>query len=238
MAVIEDVSDVVRSNRLAAWAEMARIIAHEIKNPLTPIRLSVEHLQEVWKRGSPDFDRVLEECVQNVLRQTETLRHSAAEFSDYARLPRPEMREIGVGVLLREAASAYAGAPGIRIEVDAASDGRALGDARLLSRLLSNLVGNAVEALRPGGTIRLSARPRGRRIEIAVVDDGPGVSPDILPRLFDPYFSAKSGGTGLGLAIAKKIVEEHGGSIGAENRKPSGLAVRFDVPAADAGAGA
>jgi two-component system nitrogen regulation sensor histidine kinase NtrY len=73
MAVIEDVSDVVRSNRLAAWAEMARIIAHEIKNPLTPIRLSVEHLREVWKRKSPDFDRVLEECVTNVLRQTEEL---------------------------------------------------------------------------------------------------------------------------------------------------------------------
>src|SRR6202011_3923921 len=92
MAVIEDVSDVVRSNRLAAWAEMARIIAHEIKNPLTPIRLSVEHLREVWRRGSPDFEAVLEECVTNVLRQTDELRRAASEFSDYARLPRPEMR--------------------------------------------------------------------------------------------------------------------------------------------------
>ncbi len=238
MAVIEDVSDLVRSNRLAAWAEMARIIAHEIKNPLTPIRLSVEHLREVWKRGSPDFDRVLEECVQNVLRQTETLRQSAAEFSDYARLPRPEMRTLAVAGLLHEAAAAYAGAPGVRIVVEAPPGLRALGDARLLSRLLSNLVGNSVEALGAGGTVRLAAQRRGRRIEISVEDDGPGVSPEILPRLFDPYFSAKSGGTGLGLAIAKKIVEEHGGSIGAESRSPSGLRVRFDLPEADASAGA
>ncbi|HKD16494.1 MAG TPA: ATP-binding protein [Thermoanaerobaculia bacterium] len=233
MAVIEDVSELVRSNRLAAWAEMARIIAHEIKNPLTPIRLSVEHLREVWNRGSPDFDRVLEDCVQNVLRQTETLRHSAAEFSDYARLPRPEMRPLGIPALFDEVASAYARAPGVRFDIQATPDVRVLGDARLLSRLLSNLVGNSVEALKSGGTIRLAARRRGRRVEIAVEDDGPGVAPEILARLFDPYFSAKSGGTGLGLAIAKKIVEEHGGEIGAENRAPSGLSVRFDLASAD-----
>jgi len=236
MAVIEDVSDLVRSNRLAAWAEMARIIAHEIKNPLTPIRLSVEHLREVWKRGTPGFERLLEECVQNVLRQTETLRQSAAEFSDYARLPRPELLPLDVGALLAEAAAAYAGATAVRITVAVPAGLSALGDARLLSRLLANLVGNAVEALGRGGEIRLSAERRGDRIEVAVDDDGPGVASEILPRLFDPYFSAKSGGTGLGLAIAKKIVEEHGGQIAAENRSPSGLRVRFDVPAAGEGA--
>jgi len=200
---------------------------------LTPIRLSVEHLQEVWKRGSPDFDRVLEDCVQNVLRQTETLRHSAAEFSDYARLPRPEMRPLDVHALFDEVASAYARAPGVRFSIATPAGLRVLGDARLLSRLLSNLVGNSVEALKSGGAIRLAATRHGRRVEITVEDDGPGVAPEILPRLFDPYFSAKSGGTGLGLAIAKKIVEEHGGEIGAENRPPSGLSVRFDLASAD-----
>jgi len=232
MAVIEDVSDLVRSNRLAAWAEMAQIIAHEIKNPLTPIRLSVEHLREVWKRGSPGFDRVLEECVQNVLRQTETLRQSAAEFSDYARLPAPALEPLEVGPLLDEAAAAYAGAPGIRIVVDAPLGLRGRGDPRLLSRLLANLLGNSVEALGRGGLIRLSAGRRGERVEFTVEDDGPGVEAAILPRLFDPYFSAKSGGTGLGLAIVKKIVEEHGGSVIAERRAPSGLRVRFDIASA------
>ncbi|HEY2797747.1 MAG TPA: ATP-binding protein [Thermoanaerobaculia bacterium] len=240
MAVIEDVSDVVRSNRLAAWAEMARIIAHEIKNPLTPIRLSVEHLREVWRRRSPDFDRVLEDCVRNVLRQTEELRQSAAEFSDYARLPQPEPRPTDVGVLLRESVAAYAGAPGIRWSVDAAPGLTADGDPRLLSRVLANLLGNSVEALKSGagGEIRAVAGRNGDRIVVTVEDDGPGVPATILPRLFDPYFSAKSGGTGLGLAIAKKIVEEHGGAIGAENRAEGGLRVRFDLPAAAGGAAA
>jgi signal transduction histidine kinase len=231
MAVIEDVSDVVRSNRLAAWAEMARIIAHEIKNPLTPIRLSVEHLREVWKRKSPDFDRVLEDCVRNVLRQTDELRRSAAEFSDYARLPQPQIRPTDVGNLVRESVGAYAGAPGIRWTVDAEPGLVADGDARLLSRVLSNLIGNSVDALRDGGEVRASAGRRDSRILVTIEDDGPGVPATILPRLFDPYFSAKSGGTGLGLAIAKKIVEEHGGSIGAENRPEGGLRVRFDLPA-------
>jgi two-component system nitrogen regulation sensor histidine kinase NtrY len=233
MAVIEDVSDVVRSNRLAAWAEMARIIAHEIKNPLTPIRLSVEHLREVWRRRSPDFDRVLEDCVRNVLRQTDELRRSAAEFSDYARLPEPQRRPVDVGGLVRESVAAYAGAPGIRWTVDAGPGLLADGDPRLLSRVLSNLIGNSVEALANGGggEVRAVAAPRGERIVVTVEDDGPGVPPAILPRLFDPYFSAKSGGTGLGLAIAKKIVEEHGGTIGAENRPDRGLRVRFDLPA-------
>ena len=238
MAVIEDVSDVVRSNRLAAWAEMARIIAHEIKNPLTPIRLSVEHLREVWRRQSPEFDRVLEECVSNVLRQTDELRRSAAEFSDYSRLPRPEMRPADIGELVREAAAAYAGASGIRWDVRAPSGLQAMADARLLTRVLSNLIGNSIEALKGRGLIRLMAEPRGDRIGVTVEDDGPGVPREILPRLFDPYFSAKSGGTGLGLAIAKKIVEEHGGAVGAENRADGGFRVSFDLPALAAGEGA
>jgi nitrogen fixation/metabolism regulation signal transduction histidine kinase len=231
MAVIEDVSDVVRSNRLAAWAEMAKIIAHEIKNPLTPIRLAVEHLREVWRRGSPDFDRVLEECVSRVLKQTETLRLAASEFSDYARLPAPEVRPTDVSRLLSEAAAAYAGVGGVRWALDIEPGLTAQADARLLSRVFSNLIVNAVEALAgTPGEIRVRARARDSRVFVSVEDTGPGVDPRILPRLFDPYFSAKSGGTGLGLAIAKKIVEEHGGMISAENRDRGGFRVRVDLP--------
>jgi len=238
MAVIEDVSEVVRSNRLAAWAEMARIIAHEIKNPLTPIRLSVEHLREVWRRSggrTPEFERVLEECVSNVLRQTEELKRAASEFSDYARLPRPEMGPTDVARVIRDSAAAFAGAPGVRWSVDADPELLAEADPRLLARVISNLIGNAVDALASGGgEIRLSVERAEGRIVVTVDDTGPGVPARILPRLFDPYFSAKSGGTGLGLAIAKKIVEEHGGTIAAENRKGGGFRVRFELPEAAA----
>ena len=234
MAVIEDVSDVVRSNRLAAWAEMAQIIAHEIKNPLTPIRLSVEHLREVRRRGSPDFDRVLDECVTNVLKQTEELRRSAAEFMDYSRLPAPEIGRVDLAGLAAESVAAYAAAPGIRWSVDVSPEVAAQADPRLIARVLSNLLGNAVEAIGgSGGQILLTATRSGARVRVTVEDSGPGVPAANLTRLFDPYFSAKSGGTGLGLAIAKKIVEEHGGTISAENRGTGGLRVTFDLPSAD-----
>jgi nitrogen fixation/metabolism regulation signal transduction histidine kinase len=235
MAVIEDVSDVVRSNRLAAWAEMARIIAHEIKNPLTPIRLSVEHLREVWRRGGKDFGKVLDEAVGNVLRQTDELRRSASEFADYARLPEPAHRDVAVVTLLEEAASAYAAAPGVSWETDAPRQLRVRADPRLISRVLSNLIGNSVEALAGGpGRIRLEAGRENGRVVIRVSDDGPGVAAEALPRLFEPYFSAKSGGTGLGLAIARRIVEEHGGAISADNVPGRGLRVTFDLPEAPA----
>jgi two-component system nitrogen regulation sensor histidine kinase NtrY len=231
MAVIEDVSDVVRSNRLAAWAEMARMIAHEIKNPLTPIRLSVEHLREVWRRGSPDFEAVLEECVANVLRQTEELRRSASEFSDYARLPRPEARPLDISRVLREAAASFSGAPRIRWTVEAEPGAIAEADPRLIARVFSNLIGNAVEALGSGGgSISLKLSREDGRVRVTVEDDGPGVPPEILSRLFEPYFSARSGGTGLGLAIVKKIVEEHGGAVSAENRREGGFRVAFELP--------
>ncbi|HEU5249182.1 MAG TPA: ATP-binding protein [Thermoanaerobaculia bacterium] len=236
MAVIEDVSDVVRSNRLAAWAEMARMIAHEIKNPLTPIRLSVEHLREVWKRSggaTREFERALDECVTNVLRQTEELKRAASEFSDYARLPRPEIGPTDVGRVIRDAAAAFAGAPGVRWAVESDPGVLAEADPRLLARVLSNLIGNAVDALSgSAGDIALKATRTDGRIMVTVEDSGPGVPDRILPRLFDPYFSAKSGGTGLGLAIAKKIVEEHGGTISAENRRGGGFRVRFELPQA------
>jgi nitrogen fixation/metabolism regulation signal transduction histidine kinase len=236
MAVIEDVSEVVRSNRLSAWAEMARIIAHEIKNPLTPIRLSVEHLRDVWRRSggaTPEFERTLDECVTNVLRQTEELKRAAAEFSDYARLPRPEIGPTDVERVIHDSAAAFAGAPGVLWSVRAEPGVLAEADPRLLARVLANLIGNAVDALSGApGEILVSARRREGRVVVAVEDTGPGVPERILPRLFDPYFSAKSGGTGLGLAIAKKIVEEHGGGIAAENRRGGGFRVEFHIPEA------
>jgi signal transduction histidine kinase len=221
--------DLARANRLRAWAEMARIIAHEVKNPLTPIRLSAEHLLEVWRRGDPDFGRALEECVRNILLQTQTLGTIASEFSDYARLPEPERREVDASALVDSAIASFAAAPGIRWDkrVDVAT---VSADPKLLARALANLVGNAVEALRgQGGRISVSARRMGPRVVFRVEDDGPGVPESALPRLFEPYFSTKSAGGGLGLAIVRRIAQEHGGDARAERLSPRGFAVEFEV---------
>ncbi len=230
--------DLARAQRLRAWAEMARIIAHEIKNPLTPIRLSAEHLREVWKRGDPSRDRVLEECVENILRQTESLRGIAAEFADYARLPEPHRESASMKSLAEDVVSAYAASPGISWDVDV-PDVEAVADPRLVARALTNLVANAREALgRQGGRIAVRLFPRDGRWVFRVEDDGPGVAAQDMGKLFEPYFSSKSGGSGLGLAIVRKIAEEHGGDARAFRLSPPGFAVEFDFADAPAdGAG-
>ena len=220
--------DLARAQRLQAWAEMARIIAHEIKNPLTPIRLSAEHLREVWRRGDPNRDRVLEECVANILKQTEMLRSIAAEFSDFARLREPQRERVDLRPLVAEVVRSFSAAAGIRWEVDV-PEASVRADPKLLARALTNLVANSREALgAAGGTIRIRAERRGDRWAIRVEDDGPGVEPESHSRLFEPYFSSKSGGSGLGLAIVRKIAQEHGGDARAERLSPKGFAVEFD----------
>ncbi|HET9796083.1 MAG TPA: ATP-binding protein, partial [Thermoanaerobaculia bacterium] len=224
--------DLARAQRLQAWAEMARIIAHEIKNPLTPIRLSAEHLREVWRRGDPNRDRVLEECLENILKQTEMLRSIAAEFSDFARLREPQRERVELRGLVEEVVRSFSAASGIRWQIDVPM-AWVHADPRLLARALTNLVANSREALGPtGGTIRIRAERRdgagGARWTVRVEDDGPGVTAEDQAKLFEPYFSSKSGGSGLGLAIVRKIAQEHGGDARAERLSPRGFAVEFD----------
>jgi signal transduction histidine kinase len=225
--------DLARANRLRAWAEMARIIAHEIKNPLTPIRLSAEHLRAVARRKDPALGRVLEECVANILAQTETLRGIASEFADYARLPEPTWERVELAEAFAQAVRAYAAAPAIRFETDAG--GLAVrADRKLLARALANVAGNSVEALgAAGGGVKLSAELRGDRVVVRVADDGPGLAEGDIPRLFEPSFSTKTGGTGLGLAIVRKIAREHGGDVQARNVSPRGFEVEFDLAKAE-----
>jgi signal transduction histidine kinase len=233
LLVVEDATEVLRGQRLQAWAEMARIIAHEIKNPLTPIRLSAEHMREVFKNDPDHFGRVFDRCTSNILTQVEELRSIASEFSAYSAIPRIDPQPGDLTAAMAELVEGYRAAPPEGVSVELESDGP-IGtrfDAKLLGRAVRNLLENALRATRPaGGRVVVRVERQNGHARIAVVDSGPGVRPDLLPRIFDPYFSTHDTGTGLGLAIARRIAEEHGGDITARNRAEGGLEVVVTLP--------
>ncbi|MGH9456274.1 MAG: sensor histidine kinase [Thermoanaerobaculia bacterium] len=236
MLIAEDVTEILRSNRIEAWAEMARQVAHEIKNPLTPIQLTAEHLRTIAERRTADLPTAVRSGVDNILRQVETLRETSREFSDYASLRQPNRRLMDLRALLEEIVAGYAqrGHDGVRLTsaIDEATPRRYWGDERLLRGAITNLIENALQASPAGGAVDLATRVADGRVVISVRDSGPGVDPHVLPRIFDPYFSTKSSGTGLGLAIARKSIEEHGGAIHAENVE-GGFLVAVDLPVAE-----
>ncbi len=232
MLIAEDVTEILRSNRLEAWGEMAQQVAHEIKNPLTPIQLTAEHLRAVAERDDPTLPRVVKSAVDNILRQVVTLRETSKEFGDYASLRQVKKKPLAFRSLLEEIAASYAqsGERGIefRSEIAPSTPETLPGDARMLRGAIANLIENAIQAA-PGGRVRLGSHGVDSKVIVSIEDSGPGVPPELLPRIFDPYFSTKSSGTGLGLAIARKAVEEHGGSIRAENLNP-GFRIAIELP--------
>jgi len=231
--VVEDVTEVTRGQRLEAWASMARIIAHEIKNPLTPIRLSAEHLREAWSRDREHFESVFERCTANILRQVEDLREIASEFSTYSHIPRIDPQPGDLAEMAREVVEAYRAAPppGVSVRFAAESDPLpARFDSRLLGRALRNLLENALRASVHRGTVDVRVFREDGRGAIAVADSGPGVPVEQLGRIFEPYFSTHAGGTGLGLPIARRIAEEHGGTLTAHNRATGGLEAVIAIP--------
>jgi signal transduction histidine kinase/HAMP domain-containing protein len=232
MLIAEDVTEILQANRLEAWGEMARQVAHEIKNPLTPIQLTAEHLRAVAERNDPNLPAVVHNAVDNILRQVVTLRETSKEFSDYASLRQVQRRPLDLRKLLQDLAADYAasGERGVEFRSDIAptTPQTFSGDARMLRGAIANLIENALQAA-PGGRVRLGSFGIDSKVVISVEDNGPGVPPEVLPKVFDPYFSTKSSGTGLGLAIARKAIEEHGGSVRAENLDP-GFRVEIELP--------
>ncbi len=224
--VVEDVTDIVRGERLAAWAEMARIVAHEIKNPLTPIRLSAEHLREVFRQ-----DDTVDRCTANILRQVEDLRLIANEFSEYSRRPELELERFDAIAWGREIVDSYRAQGGEVIVMDGDRNEIELyADRRLLTRVLRNLIENALRVAN-GSPVEIEIREAdGRQVQVEVKDRGPGVPQADLDRIFEPYFSTHATGTGLGLPISKRIVESHGGKIEAVAREGGGLRVLFRLP--------
>jgi two-component system nitrogen regulation sensor histidine kinase NtrY len=214
---------------------MARQVAHEIKNPLTPIQLNAEHLRRVHAdRGEP-LGPILQQCVDTILTQVRILRQIASEFSSFAASPTVRLSSVHVPELLREVVDPYrAGlADRIRFDVDVPETLPPVSiDRTLISRSLTNIVENALHAMPGTGTLSIEARHENRHVRIRVADTGVGMDPDALARAFEPYFSTKSTGTGLGLPIAKRNVELMGGTIAVSSERDRGTAVELSVPIA------
>ncbi|ACL64544.1 histidine kinase [Anaeromyxobacter dehalogenans 2CP-1] len=232
---------IVYLEKISGWQEVARRLAHEIKNPLTPMQLAFQQLEARWKAtpgGDPAFGRLLADAGEIVREEIGTLQRLVEEFSGFAKLPqvRPEPSDLGefVEEFVRTSPQIAEAAD---VDVVRASPSCPVGlDRALMRRVLANLCANAVEAARPGrARIHLGvARTRDRAV-LTVADEGPGIERDLRERIFDPYFTTKGTGTGLGLAIVKKIVLQHGGEIQAGERPGGGASFTVALPLAAPG---
>jgi two-component system nitrogen regulation sensor histidine kinase NtrY len=240
VVVLDDVSELIRAQQAMAWREVARRIAHEIKNPLTPIQLSTQRLRKKFAEGAPDAARVFDECTRTIIQEVEGLRNLVDEFSRYARMPGVRTRPGDLHAVIHQVAQLYAGVQpgiGLRTELDPAVPSLNL-DPDHMKRALINLVDNALAAIPGEGEIVISTRflPARGRILLEVADTGQGFPPEDRDRLFLPYYSTKSSTGGLGLAIVSRIIVEHGGVIRVEENQPKGTRVVIELPALAAAA--
>jgi signal transduction histidine kinase len=229
----------VQSERVAAWRELARRLAHELKNPLFPLQLTVENLTRARQLPPADFDEVFNESTQTLSMEIGNLKKIIGRFSDFSKMPKPELERIDAKQVVERVRSLYAAGSdeGPRIEVATRLDNTPMplmADPELLHRALSNLVLNAKDAMPEGGTVTISAQNHESNIEICVADTGQGLTSEECERLFTPYYTTKQHGTGLGLAIVQSIVADHAGTIAVESREGLGATFVITLPRADA----
>jgi nitrogen fixation/metabolism regulation signal transduction histidine kinase len=221
-----------RTQRIEAWADMARQVAHDIKNPLTPIQLSAEHVRRVnVDRGRP-LSPVLDECVRAILTQVKLLRQISAEFSSFASAPTPRPEPSALAELVHDVVEPYrAGLERVTIAVDVPKALPLVNlDPTLFARALTNMIENALHAMPGGGTLRIVARQETNTAVVEVSDTGVGMDADDLKKIFEPYFSTKATGTGLGLTIAKRNIELNGGTIEVRSQRGVGTTVVITLP--------
>jgi nitrogen fixation/metabolism regulation signal transduction histidine kinase len=225
----------LQAERVAAWREMARRLAHELKNPIFPIQLSIETLRRALAQDEQAgrFGELFRESSDTVLDELRALRGIIDEFSDFARMPQPRLAPTDAAEVIAHVTDLYrARAGGVTLETAIGDDlPRVSADREMLARALGNLVGNALDAMPEGGTLRVAAAAQDGGVAIEISDTGPGLTEEQRTRLFTPYYTTKKGGTGLGLAIVQGIVSDHGGRIRVESEPGRGTTFTLLLPA-------
>jgi nitrogen fixation/metabolism regulation signal transduction histidine kinase len=234
--VFDDVTALIQAQRDAAWGEVARRLAHEIKNPLTPIQLSAERMRRRYlERMDADEAEVLDRATRTIVNQVDAMKNMVNAFSEYARVPQINLQPMDLNQLVREVLDLYRSSETNTQILEQLSSGdiRIDGDSGRLRQLLHNLLKNALEAAKDIQDSRITVTTRVieeatvSQVELCVDDNGPGIEAGVLENIFEPYISTKPKGSGLGMAIVKKIVEEHGGTISATNREEGGALIRM-----------
>ncbi len=249
VVTIDDITDLVQAQRSTAWADVARRIAHEIKNPLTPIQLSAERIRRRFGKSITEDREIFDQCTDTIIRQVGDIGRMVDEFSAFARMPKPDMQSLDLREPLREASFLVeVSRPNITFERDFGSTPlTGTFDSRLMAQAFGNVIKNAAEGIeaieREGGepgVVRIIARPKNGMIEVDVIDNGKGLPRENRQRLLEPYMTTREKGTGLGLAIVKKIVEDHGGRLElhdapADFHDGKGAMIRIALPPAAPG---
>ena len=225
----------ISAERVAAWRDVARQIAHEIKNPLFPIRVSVENLQKA--RSQPEiFDNICDECTETIIEEVDRLQRMVDEFHQFARMPLPDRKPSNLNQIVEHALNLYAQSLSqIQIETGLHPNLPSISiDPEQIAQVLQNLIKNAVEAMPDGGTLRISTRPINRGgVAAEVRDTGMGMSPETQREIFTPYYTTKETGTGLGMAIVQRIITDHDGKIAVTSTEGVGTTIHLEFPNPD-----
>ncbi|MFL6308305.1 MAG: ATP-binding protein [Candidatus Sulfotelmatobacter sp.] len=228
---------VVQAERVAAWRELARRLAHELKNPLFPLQLTVENLIRARTQSPEQFEEVFRESSQTLLSELANLKGIIGRFSEFSKMPQPQLQRVNVNQVLRGVVQLFQaqlnvpGKPAIECRSDTdESLGTIAADPELLHRAISNLVLNAMDAMPQGGKLTLLSRREPQKVVIEVADTGTGLTPEECARIFTPYYTSKQHGSGLGLAIVQSVVSDHGGTITVRSQPGKGTAFVIELP--------
>jgi len=235
--LLEQRERLVQAERVAAWRELARRLAHELKNPLFPLQLTVENLVRARQQSPEQFDEVFRESSSTLLAEIANLKTIISRFSEFSRMPQPQFQRVQINQIVQKVARLLQGQlqspehPAIECRLDLAEGLRPIAaDPELLHRAFSNLALNAMDAMPQGGTLTLRTRPNGDRVVVEIADTGAGLTAEECERLFTPYYTSKAHGTGLGLAIVQSIVSDHGGRISVRSQPGQGTTFMIELP--------